>query len=148
MNRAPARNAHSGDLGSHPLINTLWGYTLRACPLPIPPTLRSVPMTTPTPRLLPLAATGCGCCAPSPPLPTDSDPAPTTAGSPASYQVTGMTCGHCAAGVADAVRALPRVDDVQIDLAAGGVSTITVTGAAPQESVHRAIEEAGYTVLS
>ena len=105
-------------------------------------------MSTPTPRLLPLAATGCGCCTLSPPLPTDSDPAPTTAGSPASYQVTGMTCGHCAAGVADAVRALPRVDDVQIDLAAGGVSTITVTGAAPQESVHRAIEEAGYTVLS
>ena len=59
-----------------------------------------------------------------------------------------MTCGHCAGNVTEAVSALPQVDDVQINLAAGGVSTVTVTGGAPSEAVRRAIEEAGYTVLS
>ncbi|CAB0530721.1 hypothetical protein CIP107506_02412 [Corynebacterium diphtheriae] len=65
-----------------------------------------------------------------------------------SYQVTGLTCGHCAKSVTQALQALPQVDDVQIDLAAGGVSTVTVTGVVPPEMVRRAIEEAGYTVLS
>jgi len=50
--------------------------------------------------------------------------------------------------VTQALQALPQVDDVQIDLAAGGVSTVTVTGVVPPEMVCRAIEEAGYTVLS
>ena len=67
---------------------------------------------------------------------------------PPSYQVTGLTCGHCAKSVTQALQALPQVDDVQIDLAAGGVSAVTVTGVVPPEMVRRAIEEAGYTVLS
>lgn len=41
-----------------------------------------------------------------------------------------------------------QFDDVQVDLAAGGVSTITVTGVVPPEMVRRAIEATGYTVLS
>lgn len=108
-------------------------------------------MTTPTPRLLPLASGGCGCCAPSTPSTTVSDPATTTAGATpdplATYQVEGLTCGHCAGRVSEAVRALPLVDDVQVDLAAGGVSTVTVTGAPLPEEVRQAIEDAGYTVL-
>ncbi len=36
-------------------------------------------MTTPTPRLLPLAYDGCGCCAPSAPPAATSDPAMTIA---------------------------------------------------------------------
>ena len=72
---------------------------------------------------------------------TDAVPDVSTA-----YQVTGMTCGHCGASVTEAVNALPQVDEVRIDLAAGGVSTVTVTGAASPETVRRAIEEAGYTV--
>jgi|GEM_PF-187871 len=67
---------------------------------------------------------------------------------PTTYQVTGMTCGHCAGNVTEAVSALPQVDDVQVDLIAGGVSIVTVTGSVPLETVHRAIEETGYTVLS
>lgn len=54
-----------------------------------------------------------------------------------------MTCGHCADNVTEAVSALP-----QVDLIAGGVSIVTVTGSVPLETVHRAIEETGYTVLS
>ena len=41
-----------------------------------------------------------------------------------------------------------QVDDVQVDLAAGGVSTVTVTGVVPPEMVRRAIEATGYNVLS
>ena len=69
-------------------------------------------------------------------------------GSSPSYQVTGLTCGHCAKSVTQALQALPQVDDVQVDLAAGGVSTVTVTGVVPPEMVRRAIEATGYTVLS
>lgn len=110
-------------------------------------------MTTPTSPLLPLASDGCGCCAPSTPSATVSAPAvaaatDATPDGPTVYQVTGMTCGHCAGSLTKAVSALPQVDDVQINLAAGGVSTVTVTGGAPSEAVRRAIEEAGYTVLS
>jgi hypothetical protein len=50
--------------------------------------------------------------------------------------------------VNQALQTLPQVDDVQVDLAAGGVSTVTVTGVVPPETVRRAIEATGYTVLS
>lgn len=112
-------------------------------------------MITPTSPLLPLASDGCGCCAPSTPSATVSAPAVAAAAATdatpegsTTYQVTGMTCGHCAGNVTEAVSALPQVDDVQVDLIAGGVSIVTVTGSVPLETVHRAIEETGYTVLS
>lgn len=111
-------------------------------------------MTTPTSPLLPLASDGCGCCAPSTPSATVSAPAvaaatDATPEGPTTYQVTGMTCGHCANNVTDALSALPQVDDVQVDFIAGGVSIVTVTGSVPLETVHRAIEETGgYTFLS
>lgn len=109
-------------------------------------------MATPTPPLLPLASTGCGCCEPATPSATASAPASTRIGAtfdgPISYQVTGMACGHCAAGVADVVSAVPRVDDVRIGLVAGGVSTVTVTGAASRQAVVDAIAAAGYSVIA
>lgn len=107
-------------------------------------------MTTPTLRLLPLASPGCACCAPSAPSAPTPDPAATRSAAPpeaAVYRGTDMTCGHCAASVTAAVRALPLVDDVHIELAAGGVSTVTVTGTASPPVVRHAIEDAGYTVL-
>ena len=107
-------------------------------------------MTTPTLRLLPLASPGCACCAPSAPSTPTPDPAATRSAAPPEatvYRVTDMTCGHCAASVTAAVRALPLVDDVHIELAAGGVSTVTVTGTASPPVVRHAIEDAGYTVL-
>ena len=108
-------------------------------------------MTNPPPHLLPMASHGCSCCRPASHADTASIPAASDSsagGSSPSYQVTGLTCGHCVKSVTRALQALPQVDDVQIDLAAGGVSTVTVTGAVPPEMVRRAIEEAGYTVLS
>ena len=108
-------------------------------------------MITSPPRLLPMASHGCSCCGPASPADTASIPAASDSSAGASspsYQVTGLTCGHCAKSVTQDLQALPQVDDVQIDLAAGGVSTVTVTGVLPPEMVRRAIEEAGYTALS
>lgn len=77
------------------------------------------PITTPTPHLLPVA----------------------------SYQMEGLTCGHCAGRVTEAVQALPLVDGVQVDLAAGGSCTVTVTGAVSAEEARQANEEVGYAAF-
>jgi copper chaperone CopZ len=62
-----------------------------------------------------------------------------------TYSVTGMTCGHCVSAVTSELTALPGVDAVDVDLAAGGVSTVTVTSAEPlsREQVEGALDEAG-----
>ena len=62
-----------------------------------------------------------------------------------SYQVTGLTCGHCVSAVSEELRALPEVTDVQVDLVAGGVSTVTVTSTGPlaEQKVAEALDEAG-----
>ncbi|HSJ19446.1 MAG TPA: heavy-metal-associated domain-containing protein [Nocardioidaceae bacterium] len=62
-----------------------------------------------------------------------------------TYSVTGMTCGHCAGAVTDEIKALDGVSEVQVDLVAGGTSTVTVTSAAPldEAAVAEALAEAG-----
>lgn len=62
-----------------------------------------------------------------------------------SYQVTGLTCGHCVSAVTDELRALPEVNDVRIELVAGGVSTLSVTSSRPldEQQVAAALDEAG-----
>ncbi|MFI5663691.1 heavy-metal-associated domain-containing protein [Streptomyces sp. NPDC051684] len=58
------------------------------------------------------------------------------------YRVTGMTCGHCAAGVTEQVTAVPGVTGVTVDLES---DTVRVTGTAFDDAqVRAAIEEAGY----
>ncbi len=62
-----------------------------------------------------------------------------------SYQVTGLTCGHCVSAVTEELSALPEVSDVRIDLVAGGLSTVTVTSTEPlsEQKVADALDEAG-----
>jgi copper chaperone CopZ len=62
-----------------------------------------------------------------------------------TYQVTGMTCGHCASSVTTELKALDGVSDVNVDLVAGGTSTVTVTSTSPLEDtqVAAALDEAG-----
>jgi copper chaperone CopZ len=62
-----------------------------------------------------------------------------------TFNVTGMTCGHCAGAVTSELKALDGVNDVNVDLVAGGTSTVTVTSEAPIEEakVVGALEEAG-----
>jgi copper chaperone CopZ len=108
-------------------------------------------MTIPTRRPLPMASTGCACCAPAAAAVTAVETrAPSSASTATTYQVEGMTCAHCAGRVTEALTALEGVRDVQIDLVPGGASTVTVTSTAPvaAEAVRAAVARAGYAVVS
>jgi copper chaperone len=58
-------------------------------------------------------------------------------------QVRGMTCGHCAAAVRQAVASVAPGAEVQVDVATGRVA---VRGTDRVEAVAAAIREAGYEV--
>ena len=60
-----------------------------------------------------------------------------------SFNVQGMTCGHCERAVTQAVKALDPQADIQIDRAAGKVE---VDSSQPREAIAAAITEEGYTV--
>ena len=62
-----------------------------------------------------------------------------------TWQVTGMTCGHCAASVAEEIREIPGVEDVDVTVETGAV---VVTSTAPLErtAVEAAVVEAGYAL--
>ena len=62
--------------------------------------------------------------------------------------VSGMTCQHCVASVTEELQEVDGVQDVQVDLAAGGDSPVTITseGDLDDAAVRSAVEEAGYQV--
>jgi copper chaperone len=62
-----------------------------------------------------------------------------------TYQVTGMTCEHCARAVSAELRELDGVSDVAVELIPGGASVVTVTSDAPlaAAAVAAAVDEAG-----
>jgi copper chaperone CopZ len=64
----------------------------------------------------------------------------------ATYRVTGMTCDHCVRAVTDEVSAIPGVRDVEVELVAGGESTVRVVSeeSLPEDTVREAVDEAGY----
>ena len=63
-----------------------------------------------------------------------------------TYQVTGMTCGHCTAAVTEELTAIDGVTGVEIDLVKAGTSPVHVTAERDlsREEVATAVEEAGY----
>ena len=63
-----------------------------------------------------------------------------------TYQVSGMTCGHCVNSVSTELSALPGVTDVQVDLASGRV-TITSQNPLDADAVRAAVDEAGYDLV-
>ena len=66
-----------------------------------------------------------------------------------TFQVNGMTCGHCASAVTEELKQIPGVTDVNVDLVAGGASTVQVTSDQPLDdaAVSSALDEAGdYTL--
>ncbi|MCG5465510.1 cation transporter [Micromonospora sp. MED01] len=65
----------------------------------------------------------------------------------ATYQVNGMTCGHCVNSVSTEISAIAGVRDVQVDLASGQV---TVASEAPLDpaAVRAAVDEAGYDLVN
>ncbi len=60
-----------------------------------------------------------------------------------SYRVSGMTCGECAKKVTAAVEEIPHVERALVDLSAG---TLTVAGKADEQTIRRAVSQAGYTI--
>ena len=92
---------------------------------------------------------GCSCCAAVPPIGNASTAAPRDQVS-ASFQVAGMTCSHCVASVTEELRQIAVVSGVDIELAPGGDSTVTITSTEPIDPavVQNAVAEAGYRVVS
>ncbi|MDR2373995.1 MAG: cation transporter [Bifidobacteriaceae bacterium] len=66
----------------------------------------------------------------------------------AVYRVEGMTCEHCVKAVKEEIGAIPGVESVAVDLAAGEVSTVTVTSGAAIDpaAIAAAVDEAGYAL--
>lgn len=62
-----------------------------------------------------------------------------------TFQVSGMTCGHCAGAVTEELEALEGVTAVEVDLVAGGTSTVTVQAQRrlDESEVSTALDEAG-----
>ncbi|MBT8767967.1 heavy-metal-associated domain-containing protein [Metapseudomonas boanensis] len=59
------------------------------------------------------------------------------------FKVQGMSCGHCVRAITQAVQALDKAAEVQVDLAAGEVR---VASRLAEEQVVAAIREEGYQV--
>jgi len=60
-----------------------------------------------------------------------------------SFNVQGMTCGHCERAVTQAVQSVDPQAQVKIDRPAGKVE---VQSTQPREAIARAIAEEGYEV--
>ena len=64
-----------------------------------------------------------------------------------TFEVTGMTCGHCVAAVKEEVGAIADVTDVAVDLANGRV-TVGSGREVTTAEVSAAVDEAGYELAS
>ena len=63
-----------------------------------------------------------------------------------NYTVEGMTCGHCRAAVIEEVLQVSGVKGVDVELDSGRV---TVAGESfDDDAIRKAIDEAGYTLVS
>ena len=63
-----------------------------------------------------------------------------------TLHITGMTCGHCVNAVTAELTALDGVQEVSVDLVAGGTSSVVVhsTRDVPLTEIRTAVDEAGY----
>lgn len=59
-----------------------------------------------------------------------------------------MTCSHCVMSVTEEITAIDGVENVSVELNAGGPSRVTIHSAAPVDAarVRAAVEEAGYAL--
>jgi copper chaperone CopZ len=74
----------------------------------------------------------------------------TTSPTTTTISVSGMTCGHCVSAVSEELESLEGVEAVDVELNAGGISTVTITSnkeLAPAE-IGEAVAEAGYLVVA
>ena len=64
---------------------------------------------------------------------------------PQTFEVQGMTCGHCEKAVTSAIRQLDPQADVRIDRTQNRVEVQT---SQPREAIAEAIRDEGYRVLA
>ena len=80
---------------------------------------------------------------------TDAGVAATASGVSQTFAVEGMTCGHCVSSVTEEISGLAGVESVDVQLVAGGRSSVTVASDAPLrlDDVRAAVSEAGYSLV-
>ncbi len=66
-----------------------------------------------------------------------------------TYQVRGLTCGHCAGAVTAELEKLEAVTAVAVEVVPQGDSSVTVTStiALTDEAVRAAVAAAGYVLI-
>ena len=81
-------------------------------------------------------------------LPSDKEHAMATVST--TVNVSGMTCGHCVSSVSEELEALSGVEKIDVDLNAGGISTVTITSSETlsNSEIGEAVAEAGYLVVA
>jgi copper chaperone len=87
---------------------------------------------------------------PTPPSDTKEQHMSTISPTTTTVSVSGMTCGHCVSAVSEELEALAGVEAVDVELNAGGISTVTITSSdelSPSE-IGEAVAEAGYLVVA
>lgn len=62
--------------------------------------------------------------------------------------VDGMSCQHCVKAVTDALRALPGVSNIAVDLPTGKVTLSHDAAQSPQDALRQAIQEQGFDVVA
>ncbi len=62
-----------------------------------------------------------------------------------TFDVQGMSCGHCERAVTQAVKSVDPTAQVKVDLAGGKVQ---VESAQPREAIAKAIADEGYPVAA
>lgn len=67
-----------------------------------------------------------------------------------TFEVAGMTCGHCVKSVTEELSRLDGAKNVEVTLVSGGVSQVTVSsvGVLDPDAVAAAIDEAGYELVT
>jgi copper chaperone CopZ len=71
-----------------------------------------------------------------------------TAPETGTYDVVGMTCGHCVSAVQEELGTIDGVTSVTVELVVDGTSRVTVTSerALDDDAVRAAVDEAGYAL--
>lgn len=62
-----------------------------------------------------------------------------------TLKIEGMSCAHCAGAVTKALKAVGGVGGVTVDLE-GKSAAVEITGAATDEALRAAVEDAGFEV--
>ncbi len=59
------------------------------------------------------------------------------------FGIEGMSCGHCVRAVTNAIKAVPGVQDVKVEI---GKAVVTSEGPISRDAIANAVAEEGYRV--